>query len=75
MRSKGIEGSCTPSGSPEYSTDNMPILDPKTNAVSFFKMPVQDPAMPESLGPGHAVQDHRMLSVLDHGVSQALRVG
>jgi hypothetical protein len=41
-------------GSPEYSTDNMPILDPKTNKVSFFKMPVRDPNMPESLGPGHA---------------------
>ncbi len=41
-------------GSPEYSTDNMPILDPKTNKASFFKMPVGDPEMPESLGPGHA---------------------
>jgi hypothetical protein len=41
-------------GSPEYSTDNMPILDPKTNTVTFFKMPVQDNEMPESLGPGHA---------------------
>jgi hypothetical protein len=41
-------------GSPEYSTDNMPILDPKTNTVSFFKMPVADPSMPLSLGPGHA---------------------
>ncbi len=41
-------------GSPEYSTDNMPILDPKTSKVTFFKMPVQDPSMPESLGPGHA---------------------
>jgi hypothetical protein len=41
-------------GSPEYSTDNMPILDPKTNKVSFFKMPVADSEMPESLGPGHA---------------------
>jgi len=41
-------------GSPEYSTDNMPILDPKTNQVSFFRMPVADPEMPESLGPGHA---------------------
>jgi hypothetical protein len=41
-------------GSPEYSTDNMPILDPKTSKVSFFKMPVRDPEMPESLGPGHA---------------------
>jgi hypothetical protein len=41
-------------GSPEYSTDNMPILDPKTNKVTFFKMPVRDPQMPESLGPDHA---------------------
>ena len=41
-------------GSPEYATDNMPILDPKTNKVTFFKMPVRDPNMPESLGPGHA---------------------
>jgi hypothetical protein len=37
-------------GSPEYSTDNMPILDPKTSKVSFFKLPVKDPNMPESLG-------------------------
>ena len=41
-------------GSPEYSTDNMPILDPKTNKVSFFRMPVRDADMPLSLGPGHA---------------------
>jgi hypothetical protein len=41
-------------GSPEYSTDNMPILDPKTNKVTYFKMPVADPKMPVSLGPGHA---------------------
>src|SRR5262245_34854810 len=38
-------------GSPEYATDNMPILDPKTNKVSFFKMPVKDAEMPETLGP------------------------
>lgn len=41
-------------GSPEYSTDMMPILDPKTHTVTFFKMPVADPRMPVSLGPGHA---------------------
>ncbi|MEO8133568.1 MAG: carboxypeptidase regulatory-like domain-containing protein [Betaproteobacteria bacterium] len=41
-------------GSPEYSTDLMPILDPKTNTVRAFRMPVRDPEMPESLGPGHA---------------------
>jgi streptogramin lyase len=41
-------------GSPEYSTDNMPILDPKSHKVTTFKMPVADAEMPESLGPGHA---------------------
>jgi hypothetical protein len=41
-------------GSPEYATDNMPILDPKTHTVTFFKMPVKDQEMPEALGPGHA---------------------
>ena len=41
-------------GSPEYSTDMMPILDPRTHQVTYFKMPVADPNMPVSLGPGHA---------------------
>jgi len=41
-------------GAPEYSTDMMPILDPKTHEVSYYKMPVADPKMPVSLGPGHA---------------------
>jgi hypothetical protein len=38
-------------GSNEYSSDDMPILDPMTNKVTFFKMPVADPNMPEMLGP------------------------
>jgi streptogramin lyase len=41
-------------GSPEYATDTLPILDPKTNKVTYFKAPVRDASMPESLGPGHA---------------------
>lgn len=41
-------------GSPEYSTDVMPILDPKTHTVTTFTLPVRDPSMLESLGPGHA---------------------
>ncbi len=41
-------------GAPEYSTDMMPILEPKTHSVSTFKLPVADPNMPVSLGPGHA---------------------
>ena len=41
-------------GSPEYSTDNIPILDPAKNSVTNFHAPVRDAAMPYSLGPGHA---------------------
>ena len=41
-------------GSPEYSSDTMPILDPVKNNATTFKMPVRDPQMPLSLGPGHA---------------------
>ena len=38
-------------GSSEYSSDNIPILDPKTHKVTFFKMTMADPAVPESFGP------------------------
>src|SRR6202140_1484629 len=41
-------------GSPEYSTDELPILDPVTNTVTSFHAPVRDPGMPLSLGDGHA---------------------
>jgi hypothetical protein len=41
-------------GSPEYSTDNVPILDPVKNSFSIFKAPVRDANMPQMLGPGHA---------------------
>ncbi len=44
-------------GSPEYSTDNMPILDPTTHKVTYFKLPVRDADTPESLGPGHAASE------------------
>jgi hypothetical protein len=33
-------------GSPELSTDLVPVLDPKTHTVSEFKMPVRDPKTP-----------------------------
>jgi hypothetical protein len=48
-------------GSPEYATDVLPILDPKTNKVSSFTAPVRDPEMPESLGPGHAAMEKPMM--------------
>jgi len=41
-------------GSPEYSTDDLPILDPVANTASIFTAPVRDADMPISLGPGHA---------------------
>ncbi len=41
-------------GSPEYSTDLLPIVDPKTNIATTYEPPLGDPNMPESLGPGHA---------------------
>ena len=41
-------------GSPEFSTDLLPILDPVKNTATTFRAPVRDPQMPLSLGPGHA---------------------
>jgi hypothetical protein len=41
-------------GSPEYSTDILPILDPVKNTATTFRAPVRDEHMPLSLGPGHA---------------------
>ncbi len=41
-------------GSPEYSTDIIPILDPLENSVTKFHAPVRETDMPASLGPGHA---------------------
>jgi hypothetical protein len=41
-------------GSPEYSSDMLPILDPVKNVATTFKAPVRDPQMPLNLGPGHA---------------------
>jgi hypothetical protein len=41
-------------GSPEYSSDVLPILDPTTHTVANFVAPVRDPDTPEALGPGHA---------------------
>jgi hypothetical protein len=41
-------------GAPEYATDLMPVLDPRTHAVATITLPVRDPETPEALGPGHA---------------------
>jgi hypothetical protein len=41
-------------GSAEYSTDVVPILDPKKHTITNFKAPVRDANTPEALGSGHA---------------------
>ena len=41
-------------GSPEYSSDTLPVLNPITNTATTYRAPVRDPEMPLSLGPGHA---------------------
>ena len=41
-------------GSPEYSSDMIPVLDVVKNVATTFRAPVRDPEMPLSLGPGHA---------------------
>ena len=41
-------------GSPEYSTDNVPYLDPVHSKAFVFHAPVRDKDMPYSLGPGYA---------------------
>jgi hypothetical protein len=40
-------------GSPEYATDHLPVLDPKTAEVSYVTPPVAAD-VPEALGPGHS---------------------
>ena len=40
-------------GSPEYSGDEIPMLDPKNNTWTTFRPPVSEDA-PLALGPGHA---------------------
>jgi hypothetical protein len=40
-------------GSPEYATDHLPVLDPKTAKVSYVTPPVAAD-VPEALGPGHS---------------------
>jgi hypothetical protein len=40
-------------GSPEYSTDQLPVLDPKTAKVTYLTPP-EGADVPEALGPGHA---------------------
>jgi streptogramin lyase len=42
-------------GSDEYSSDHLPVLDPRTAQVSYITPP-EGADVPEALGPGHAAQ-------------------
>jgi hypothetical protein len=44
-------------GSPEYSMDFFPVLDPKTSTATLEKAPIRDANMKEMLGPGHAAME------------------
>jgi hypothetical protein len=46
-------------GSPEYATDQLPVLDPKSNKVSYIAPP-EGADVPEALGPGHAAIEKPM---------------
>jgi hypothetical protein len=48
-------------GSPEYSSSNIPILDPIENTTTLFAAPVRDDDAPLQLGPGHAAGLHTLL--------------
>jgi hypothetical protein len=43
-------------GSPEYATDRLPVLDPKTAKVSYLAPP-EAADVPEALGPGHSAME------------------
>jgi hypothetical protein len=47
-------------GSPEYSTDLLPVLDPKKHVARNLLMPIRDSNVAEALGPGHAASDKLM---------------
>ncbi len=46
-------------GSTEYSTDHLPVLDPKTAKVTYITPP-EGADVPEALGPGHAAIEKPM---------------
>jgi hypothetical protein len=47
-------------GSPEYSADAIPVLDPKKHRTWNLTAPIRDADAPEALGPGHAASDKLM---------------
>ena len=56
-------------GSPEYSTDHLPVLDPNTGKVTYVTPP-EGANVPEALGPGHAAAQKPMAASAYWGMEQ-----
>jgi hypothetical protein len=56
-------------GSPEYATDHLPVLDPKTNKVSYITPP-EAADVPEAFGPGHAAIEKPLAASAYWGMQQ-----
>ena len=56
-------------GSPEYSTDQLPVLDPKTGKVTYVTPP-EGANVPEALGPGHAAAEKPLAASAYWGMEQ-----
>jgi hypothetical protein len=56
-------------GSPEYATDHLPVLDPKTAKVTYVTPP-EDRSVPYALGPGHAAIEKPLAASAYWGMEQ-----
>ncbi|MGN6749812.1 MAG: carboxypeptidase-like regulatory domain-containing protein [Xanthobacteraceae bacterium] len=56
-------------GSPEYATDQLPVLDPKTAKVSYLTPP-EGADVPEALGPGHSAMQKPVAASAYWGMEQ-----
>jgi hypothetical protein len=56
-------------GSTEYATDHEPVLDPKTNQVSYVTPP-EAADVPEAFGPGHAAIEKPLAASAYWGMQQ-----
>ena len=56
-------------GSPEYATDHLPVLDPKTAKVTYITPP-EGADVPEAFGPGHAAIEKPMAPSAYWGMEQ-----
>jgi hypothetical protein len=56
-------------GSPEYATDQLPVLDPKSAKVSYLTPP-EGADVPEALGPGHSAMAKPLAASAYWGMEQ-----